>query len=230
MPVAAVSWGALVALVAGLDRTAVIQAMIGRPLVAAPLTGWLLGDPATGLTIGVMLELLWLSRLPVGAAIPLDDTQVAVGTTVLALGVAPALHLSGAGVVPLSLLLAMPLGKASQWFESWMRTRNLRLAQRADDALAAGNLRRVERLHLGGVANFAASALASYLTVVGGGALLLWLTAPLFLCSTSVAADWLPLTLLVIGSAVLIHTLHLRRGVILFAAAFLAAFLILRLG
>ncbi|MGD9019102.1 MAG: PTS sugar transporter subunit IIC, partial [Desulfuromonadales bacterium] len=74
----------MVSMLTGLDRVAFVQFMISRPLVAGPLTGWVLGDPLTGLEVGMLLELLWLGRLPVGAAIPPDDTQVAVGATVLA--------------------------------------------------------------------------------------------------------------------------------------------------
>ena len=73
------------AVILGLDRTAALQIMISRPLVAGPLVGLLLGDPASGLTIGMLLELLWLCRLPVGANIPHDDTQVTVGATTLAI-------------------------------------------------------------------------------------------------------------------------------------------------
>ncbi|MEZ4485509.1 MAG: PTS sugar transporter subunit IIC [Syntrophotaleaceae bacterium] len=73
-----------VAIICGLDRTAAGQFMLCRPIVAAPLTGWLLGEASIGLQVGAMLELLWLGRLPVGAAIPPDDSQVAVGCTFLA--------------------------------------------------------------------------------------------------------------------------------------------------
>jgi len=55
--------GALVALLCGLDRVAVLQIMISRPLVAAPLTGMLLGQPLIGLQVGIMMELLWLCLL-----------------------------------------------------------------------------------------------------------------------------------------------------------------------
>ena len=65
----------------GLDRVALVQMMISRPLVAGPLTGLVLGKPLLGLEVGMLLELLWLGRLPVGAAIPPDDTQVSVGAT-----------------------------------------------------------------------------------------------------------------------------------------------------
>ena len=38
--------------------------MISRPLVAGALTGWLLGDPVTGLEVGAMLELFHLAGMP----------------------------------------------------------------------------------------------------------------------------------------------------------------------
>ncbi len=76
--------GGALAVGLGLDRTAAFQFMVSRPIVAAPLTGWLIGDAMAGLQIGAMIELLWLGRLPVGAAVPPDDTQVAIGATILA--------------------------------------------------------------------------------------------------------------------------------------------------
>ena len=57
--------GAGMAVLLGLDRTAALQIMISRPLVAGPLVGLLLGDALTGLTVGMLLELLWLCRMPV---------------------------------------------------------------------------------------------------------------------------------------------------------------------
>ena len=42
----------------GLDATGVGQFMVSRPLVAGALTGWLLGDVALGVTIGVVLTCL----------------------------------------------------------------------------------------------------------------------------------------------------------------------------
>lgn len=52
----------------GLDGTSWPQAMISRPLVAATVGGWLLGDPAGGLVAGAVLELLFLRHLPYGGA------------------------------------------------------------------------------------------------------------------------------------------------------------------
>lgn len=56
--------GGLVAL----DGTSTGQFMISRPLIAASLAGWIVGAPMQGAWIGLLLEALHLSVLPVGAA------------------------------------------------------------------------------------------------------------------------------------------------------------------
>ena len=48
----------------GLDVVSFPQAMISRPLVAATIAGWLIGDSATGLLVGAALELIALDTLP----------------------------------------------------------------------------------------------------------------------------------------------------------------------
>jgi PTS system mannose-specific IIC component len=102
---------AALAVLLGLDRTAFLQSMVSRPLVAAPLTGWLLGIPLAGLEVGMLLELLWLGQLPVGTVIPPDDTQVAIGATLLALTLERTLGLHGMPAVILCVLVAIPLGQ-----------------------------------------------------------------------------------------------------------------------
>ena len=57
-----------VGVLAGLDLVSVPQAMTARPLVAGFVGGWLMGHPAVGLVVGVLLELFALETLPVGAA------------------------------------------------------------------------------------------------------------------------------------------------------------------
>ena len=54
--------------VVGLDTSAAFQIMIGQPLVACALLGWMLGDPMMGAMVGVITQLLWMGRLPVGAS------------------------------------------------------------------------------------------------------------------------------------------------------------------
>ena len=57
-------WGVLV----GIDMTSVAQTMLSRPLVAGTVAGLIVGDPAGGLMMGVLLEFFALDVLPVGAS------------------------------------------------------------------------------------------------------------------------------------------------------------------
>lgn len=66
-PVAAI-WLVLLGGWMAVDGTSVGQIMVSRPLVAATLAGWIVGDPVAGLMAGVLLELFHLAVLPVGAA------------------------------------------------------------------------------------------------------------------------------------------------------------------
>lgn len=51
-----------------LDTTSVGQFMLSRPLVSGTLAGWILGDPASGLLVGALLEGLDLGGVPAGGA------------------------------------------------------------------------------------------------------------------------------------------------------------------
>jgi PTS system mannose-specific IIC component len=218
---------AAVAVFSGLDRTAFLQLMISRPIVAAPLTGWLLGDPMAGLQAGAMVELLWLGRLPVGAAIPPDDTQVAIGSTVLAITMGNRLDLAGPAFVILCTLVALPLGKVGQLFERWARDLNGRLLQKAQDALAEGRIRAAEQAHLWGIGHFALASLATFITIIVLGSLLLSQLAPMLMRPVTDAAPWLRVAFPVMGTAIILSSINVRRSLTLFTASFTSALLML---
>lgn len=217
----------LVSLVCGLDRVALLQIMISRPLVAAPLTAWLLGDPLLGLQIGVMVELLWLARLPVGAAIPPDDTQVSVAATVLAIILGKALHAPGLELLLLCLLVALPLGKLGQYFDHLARQYNVRLLLQAETALDNGNLLTAEFQHLRGLFSFSLAAVGTYAVIVAGGLLLVPLLWSLVQQPLVLSARWLELALPLVGVAVILGTINVSRALTLFCAAFGMAFLLM---
>jgi mannose PTS system EIIC component len=216
-----------VAVGAGLDRTAAGQFMISRPIVAAPVVGYLLGAPLTGLQVGAMVELLWLGRLPVGAAIPPDDTQVAIGATVLAITLAPLLALEGAAFAVLCLLVAMPLGKVGQLFDRQARNRNDRVLRHAERAVADGQLQQAESAHLCGLGHFALSSLATFALIITTGSLLLSYFAGVFIVPVQAAAPWLLLLFPLLGSAMLLGTANVSRAMTLFVASFATALLML---
>jgi PTS system mannose-specific IIC component len=101
---------ALVVGLLDLDTMAVGLFMVSRPLVAGPLLGLLLGEPELGLRVGAMLELLWVGRMPLGAAVPADillATALAVfsGSTV-----AEAFPEAAARAPIIGILISLPLG------------------------------------------------------------------------------------------------------------------------
>jgi len=216
-----------VAILTGLDRVALVQIMISRPLVAAPLTGLVLGNPLVGLEVGMLLELLWLGRLPVGAAIPPDDTQVAVGATILAISVGQSLDLSGMPMVLLAVLIAIPLGKFGQVFDRLARHANDRLAVSAQTALTAGSTRGLERYHLFGLASFALANLATALVIVLIGSFVLYSLAPLLIGAVREAGLSLQYSLILVGAASLLGTINVNRSLSLFCAAFTGTMLVL---
>jgi PTS system mannose-specific IIC component len=217
----------LVSMVTGLDRVALVQAMISRPLVAAPLAGWVLGAPLIGLEIGMLLELLWLGRLPVGAAIPPDDTQVAVGSTVLAVSMSHFLGVSGMPLVLLSVLTAIPLGKCGQFFDKLARHINDRLAISGQKALMNGNTSGMESRHLCGLLTFALSSLTTALVIVSVGSFVLLSFAPMVIGAVQEAGLSLQYSLILVGAASLLGTINVNRSISLFCAAFTGTLLVL---
>ena len=217
----------LVAMLTGLDRVALVQVMISRPLVAAPLTGLVLGNPLLGLEVGMLLELLWLGRLPVGAAIPPDDTQVAVGATVLAFSMGQMLGLVGMPMVILAVLVAIPLGKFGQIFDRLARNVNDRLAVAGLKALGSGNTRGLERHHLMGLISFAVSSLATACVIVLIGSVVLFYTAPQLIGAVRDTGLSLQYSLIIVGAASLLGTINVNRSISLFCAAFSGTLLVL---
>jgi PTS system mannose-specific IIC component len=219
--------GGAVALVCGLDRVAALQILISRPIVAAPVVGLLLGEPLIGLQVGVMVELLWLARLPVGAAVPPDDTQVAIAATVLSIALGRQLETLSIELMLFSLLIALPVGKVGQYFDHRARNYNSILPIQTDQALQDGSFGQVQLLHLRGLLSFAAASLLTYFTIVLCGLVLIPPTWPWLQISLSYSAGLLQLALPLIGVAVILGTINVSRAITLFCASFGMAFLLM---
>lgn len=214
-------------LVCGLDRIAVMQLMVSRPIVAAPAAAWLLGSPEIGLQIGMMLELLWLARLPVGAAVPPDDTQVAVAASVLAVVFSRSYGHAEGELIVLCLLVALPFGKIGQYFDYFSRQFNNRLPKRAVDMIERGELRFAEMQHCRGLLSFAGAIICTYAFIISGGLLLVPILWPLVSHSLVSSSHWVMLALPLVGISVILGTINVSRALTLFCAAFGMAFLLL---
>jgi len=66
-----------------LDTTIAFQILLSQPLFACPIIGWVLGDPLTGFYVGMLLQMLWLSDLPMGAVTPPEGNVASMVATVL---------------------------------------------------------------------------------------------------------------------------------------------------
>src|SRR6476661_8361779 len=148
-------WGTVV----GLDLVSVAQSMIARPLVAGAVAGLLLGDPAAGFRVGVLLELFALDVLPIGAARYPDYGPATVAAAAVAAGSPWELSLGLAGTV--GLLVSVVGG----WSLQQLRRRNAEAVQRSAAALAAGESAAIRRLQYGGIAR---DALRSALLTAAG--------------------------------------------------------------
>ena len=125
----------LVGAVLCLDSHAVGQWMISRPIVTGALVGLLIGDVASGLLIGVLLELVWIGKLPIGISIPSDITLPTVTATVLMV------HLKGAGVVypeVAAILLSLPFGFLRSLLDRFNREMMTVYARRVESQLVRG--------------------------------------------------------------------------------------------
>ena len=218
-----------VSVVAGLDRTASLQLMLSRPIVAAPLTGWLIGAPFVGLEVGLLVELLWLCFLPVGSAIPPDDTQVSIAATLLAGGGDYYGEAGSLALVVTAVFCCCPLGMIGQIFDGWVRQFNGRLLSSAQRAVAEGHLKVVGTSHLKGLLAFGLASWASFLVITLTGAGLLYLFFVVLKMGESLepVAGFLRILFPLVGAAAILANMKVRRSVTLFLASFVSTLMLL---
>jgi mannose/fructose/N-acetylgalactosamine-specific phosphotransferase system component IIC len=77
---------ALIGSLLALDTTVAFQFLISQPLFSCTLIGYLSGNPMVGLQVGFYLQLIWLSSLPVGAAILPEGNTAAIVIAALVTG------------------------------------------------------------------------------------------------------------------------------------------------
>ncbi len=152
----------LVSLLGGvlaLDGTAVGQFMVSRPLVAGALTGWLVGSPAVGLTVGALLEAYLLVSFPSGGA------RYPEGATAAVVAVASAGAADPLGAVPLGLALGLVWGQLGGFTVSALRRLNAWMVPDGDGPRPES----VSAAHAGAIAlDGLRGALLTAVGVVGG--------------------------------------------------------------
>ncbi|MBW3629419.1 MAG: PTS sugar transporter subunit IIC [Gemmatimonadetes bacterium] len=153
-------WLALLGGWVATDSSSFAQFMVSRPIVAATLAGWIVGDPVAGASIGVMLEAFNLNVLPVGAARYPEAGPAAV--------VAGAVYPLAAGA-PGAMLMVVAFALAWEWVAGTtvhqLRHFNVRLA-------AAGAVNDAGRLQLRHLAATGVDFLRGVILVLTGWVIL----------------------------------------------------------
>jgi mannose PTS system EIIC component len=121
-----------------LDRFQLFQVQISRPLVSAPLVGWVLGDLSAGLASGLLFELLWLRRPPVGGYIPADSTLASIATAAVSAMVRAHTGLPLTAIVFLSFLFMLPVAHLGKKLGGFLRVGLGDLARRAEEVQRRG--------------------------------------------------------------------------------------------
>jgi PTS system mannose-specific IIC component len=123
-----------------LDGTSVGQLMVSRPLVAATVGGWIAGAPGHGAALGLILEALHLTVLPVGAARYPEGGPAAV----VASGVYATSGL-GASALLTSVVFALAWERVGGDSVRRLRQFNVKLVPQADEQDLSPS--RLERRH-----------------------------------------------------------------------------------
>ncbi|SDE17095.1 PTS sugar transporter subunit IIC [Desulfuromonas thiophila] len=217
------------AVLAGLDRTALAQLQLCRPLLCGPVAGLIVGNWQAGLLIGMLLEPVWLLRLPVGATVAPDDTQATLAAVSLHAGSLVSFPLADPVSQALLALLCASLAPLGRCPDILARHCNGRLAQRAQDCLAVGQVHAALRCHGWGAVLFALASLCSFTLLLLLGLLTAWLLGEMLVWLRLVPDGRLATVLLLCGLAALVPQLAVPRGAQLFFGAFAATSLLLAL-
>ncbi len=111
------------------DSTVGGQFMISRPIFCGPVIGILTGDIVAGLFTGMLMELIWITVIPIGGSIPADSTIVTVLVTYFANN--SAIGSSKSYIVFLVLVL-VPVGILFKKIDILHRARNLYFVQKVE--------------------------------------------------------------------------------------------------
>ena len=210
-----------------LDRV-FIQTLVSRPIVAAPLTGAILGDPYTGLIAGAFIELFWIDRLPIGAYVPPNDTVAAILIAACAIESGRILGHLPQGLIALAVLIFVPFAYLAQQMDRWIIRGNEKPANEALKNVMSGAPHAIARKHLfAALKTWLLSAGLILIAIPIGIGVMTWgypRLTPRIIRGLDLVYGLLPL----IGTAVALNTIHLRGALPIFCAVFLSATVILR--
>jgi len=207
-----------------LDRFQIFQIMISRPIVAGPIVGWVVGDLASGVASGLLYELLWLRRPPVGGFIAPDAPLAAVATASVAAIVRSSTGGDVAAVSLLCFLFLFPVSLAGIRMDARLRRWLGTLASAAEQSVMERGEEGLFRYFVAALLlGFATAFSVLFPTILVASALLSQLVAHIPAPVNRALTSCFYLVPLV-GVADLMVACEERRNWALFAACFALAF------
>ena len=206
-----------------LDRYQVFQFMISRPIVGAGVVGAILGDLSAGIASGVLFELLWLRRPPVGGFIAPDVTLASVATAAVSACVRSEADLGLTAVVFLCFLFLLPLCFAGRKIDERLRLRLGKISRSAAKLQADGCDAAVWAHMVGGLALGFSLAFLLLAPVIYVGAVVLSRLAPFIPPVLDRALGFGYFSVPLVGIADFLLGLKNKESMVLFALGFLVA-------
>ena len=119
------------------DYVSGLRLMLHQPIVAAPLTGYLLGDFGFGVTVGILLQLIYIGEVSVGAS-RADD--VAIASVV---SVASGAHMNVGGIAAASVAAGISFGHLGGLADMWVTRLNPILVEKIERRIEQGKFGRL---------------------------------------------------------------------------------------
>ncbi len=148
---------------AALDATPVAQTLASQPLVTATILGAVWGDWSTALAVGIVLQILAASTLPIGARTPEDYAVggvVGAGVALIIAAQAPFEQVRQAAAFT-GVMVGLLAATVGDPIVRWQRRRNEGLARWTEAAIRAGDERALGRAHVAAISMAFAIGLAA---------------------------------------------------------------------
>jgi mannose/fructose/N-acetylgalactosamine-specific phosphotransferase system component IIC len=209
-----------------LDRV-LIQALVSRPIVVAPIVGLILNDPYTGLIVGAFVELFWIDRLPIGTYVPPNDSIVALLITSASILAGQKIGYFSRELVALSFLIFIPFGILAQKIDTMVILSNDALSRSALLDAERSDVGGITRKHLWGLMkSFLSTTVFIFVSLYFGVIILVHIFPhlPKFMVKVLTMVYFL---LPILGIAVAINTIKQRHAMLVFYAVSLAVLIFL---
>jgi len=209
-----------------LDTTAVLQILISQPLVSCTILGWMANDTAFGLHFGLLMQLLWVSQLPVGAArVPAGNLGSITGV-LIALQLKPVFPEFQNFLILAGLLSALVLSYMGAHLNAVLNQLNVTIFNRVFSQIEKGNI--------GALGRMTAAALLVKLTLlslliygfVETGVYLLQFINSEYLSSIDNYARYIEMAVIGAGIGLTLNLYKSRKGIAVCSAGLILGILI----